>query len=57
MERVSHQPTVYGRTILLALSWSGKHVYSGTVPYREKLRRRAAGKRAKAARKVNRGNR
>jgi hypothetical protein len=53
----NHQPSVYGRTILLALSWSGRHVYAGTVRYAEKLRRRAAGRRAKQARKVNRGNR
>jgi hypothetical protein len=45
---------VKGLRILFALQILNKHIYAGTVPAAEKARRRAAGKRAKAARKVNR---
>lgn len=40
--------------LLLALNRTGKHIYEGTVPAAVKAKRRAAGKRAKAARKASR---
>ncbi len=42
------------RTILAALNTLGKHVYAGTVSRKEKLRRRAANKVARASRRANR---
>ena len=49
------EPSSYSLAILMALSRKREgEVYQGTVSYREKLRRRVAGKRAKAARKANR---
>lgn len=42
----------YNRTILAALQ--DKHVYQGTVPAKEKARRRAANKIARASRRANR---
>lgn len=38
----------------LAFGALGKHVYAGTVPLAEKVRRRAEGKRARAARRASR---
>lgn len=35
----------------------GKHIYAGTVPDHVKARRRAANKRARASRRINRGQR
>lgn len=49
--------TRYQREILLALTRLNKHVYAGTVPYEEIQRRRAVGRRAKKARRINRGTR
>lgn len=47
----------YSLAILLALNGKirfGGHVYGGTVPHAVKLRRRAANKAARAARRVTR---
>lgn len=44
----------YQLTILLGMNRLGKHIYGGTVSSKEKARRRAAGKVAKAQRKINR---
>lgn len=43
-----------GLRILFALQRLNRHIYAGTVPAHVKAQRRAANKRAKAARKVNR---
>lgn len=40
--------------ILIGLNRMGKHIYSGTVPEAEKIRRRKANKVARASRKKNR---
>jgi hypothetical protein len=50
------EPTSYQLAILLGLQRIKKpgEIYAGTVSFKEKSRRRAVGKRAKAARKVNR---
>lgn len=40
--------------ILIGLNRTGKHIYSGTVPEAEKIRRRKANKVARASRKKNR---
>lgn len=53
-----HQRSQYGLDILKALDHAPggpKHVYAGTVKPAEKARRRAVGRRAKQARKANRG--
>lgn len=45
----------YDLAILLALSrHPNRHVYAGTVSHAERLRRRAANKRARAARRAGR---
>lgn len=49
------EPHPYQQTILLGLMRTGKHVYEGTVGPVEKANRRARGKRAKIARRANRG--
>jgi hypothetical protein len=51
----NHEPSTYQTTMLLALMRKGKHVYEGTVGAGEKAERRARGKRAKMARRANRG--
>ena len=48
------QNSPYGIRLLLALQ--SKLIYQGTVDPKVVERRRAAGRRAKAARKVNRGH-
>lgn len=45
----------YDLAILLAMNHLGKHIYGGTVPEKVRLRRRARNKRARIARRVNRG--
>jgi hypothetical protein len=47
----------YQRTILFALPATGRHIYAGTVSPEEVARRRAAGKRARIARRVTRRSR
>lgn len=44
----------FGLKRLVSLIRAGKHVYMGTVPAHEVAKRRAKGKRAKAARRINR---
>ncbi|UVK59048.1 hypothetical protein SEA_CEN1621_30 [Microbacterium phage Cen1621] len=44
---------LYQRRILVALNLTGKHIFAGIDPA-EKARRRAAGKRQRAARKAGR---
>ncbi|TFV90431.1 hypothetical protein [Blastococcus sp. CT_GayMR16] len=39
------------------LTASGKHIYAGTVPHAEVQRRRAANRRARASRRINRTSR
>jgi hypothetical protein len=39
----------------MALERSGKNTYAGTVPHAEVQRRRAANRRARASRRINRG--
>lgn len=39
---------------LFALGASGKHIYSGSVPFAEVQRRRAANKVARVSRRINR---
>lgn len=46
--------TPYQREILFALNRLGKHVYEGTVPSKERKRRRAANRVARASRRNNR---
>lgn len=48
------QPDRTAILYLLALKWTGRHVYAGTVPAHVKARRRAANRVAKASRKANR---
>lgn len=43
-----------GLGILLGLQNTGRHVYAGTVPHAEKVRRRKANKVAGASRRMNR---
>lgn len=50
----AQKPNVTQLSILGAMQDGRKHVYGGTVPAAEIARRRAAGRRAKAARKVQR---
>ena len=42
---------------LVLAAMQRKHVYAGTVPEHVKARRRAANKRARASRRINRGQR
>jgi hypothetical protein len=49
------EPTSYQTTMLLALMRTGKHVYEGTVGAGDVALRRARNKRAKIARRANRG--
>lgn len=55
------QPDPYALAILAELNrrhtLGGVPMYLGTVGYDEKRRRRAAGKRQRAARKIHRGRR
>lgn len=44
-----------GQMLLALNAQPGKHIYAGTVPAAEVARRRAANKRAKVARRANRG--
>ncbi|GAA2230045.1 hypothetical protein N1031_06785 [Herbiconiux moechotypicola] len=44
----------FQRRILFALTWTGKHVYAGTVPADEVMRRRRRNKAARASRRLNR---
>ena len=46
-----------GGDMVLALNVTRKHVYAGTVPHAEVLRRRKANKVARASRRRNRGRR
>lgn len=41
--------------MLTALNHSGKHIYAGTVPEHTIRARRAANKRARQSRRINRG--
>jgi hypothetical protein len=47
-------PTPSRRGMLLALNYTGKHIYAGTVPEAVKARRRAANKVARRARRAAR---
>lgn len=47
-----HEATRYDTTLLIALQ--RKPIYAGTVAFTEKAKRRAKGKLAKVARKLNR---
>lgn len=47
-------PDARGKTILLGLNFTGKHIYAGTVPADKVARRRAANKRARQSRRINR---
>jgi hypothetical protein len=46
----------YQRRILIGLNTTGRHIYAGTVSEEEIARRRAAGKRARIARRITRRN-
>lgn len=43
-----------GLLVLLGLQNTGKHVYAGTVPHAEKVRRRTANRVASRSRRINR---
>lgn len=51
---VNHQQSIYGRTILAALSGLPVHVYAGTVPAAVVARRRAKNRVARQSRRLNR---
>jgi hypothetical protein len=53
-ETLEQGPNPYERFILLGLQRK-PHVYGGTVPYGEKLRRRRKNRLARVARRINRG--
>lgn len=53
--RPPREPDNYDRSVLFGMS-KLQHVYAGTVPAATKAKRRAAGKVAKASRKINRGS-
>jgi hypothetical protein len=48
------QHTVSQQGMLYALNWTGKHIYTGTVPEKVIARRRAKNKVARASRRHNR---
>jgi hypothetical protein len=50
------EPHPFQRAILIGLNTRGRHVYGGTVSEEEIARRRAAGKRARIARRITRRN-
>ena len=52
--KIMEGPHSYALTLLYAMNRLGKHVYGGTVPSAVVAKRRAANKRAKAQRKINR---
>lgn len=49
-------PSVYQLVILLALAATKKHIYAGTVSYREKFRRRRKNRVARKSRRLNRAS-
>lgn len=48
------ESSTYQKAILMALSAPGRRIYEGTVPAKEKARRRAANKVARQSRRANR---
>lgn len=48
------EPTTYQKTLLLALTLRGKHVYGGTVTWATKQSRRAKDRVARKSRRANR---
>lgn len=48
------QNSPLGITWLIALTWSDRPVYEGTVPYAVKQRRRAKNRVARKSRRINR---
>jgi hypothetical protein len=51
------EPTEYAKSVLVALTNTGKHVYAGTVPDHVIARRRTKNRAALVSRRTNRGNR
>ena len=53
-QKAENNPSPARRAMLLALNYTGKHIYEGTVPAAVKARRRAANKAARRARRAAR---
>lgn len=51
---MNHAMDINSPAMLYALNWTGKHIYTGTVPPKVVARRRAANKVARASRRHNR---
>ena len=53
-QKAESNPSPARRAMLLALNYTGKNIYQGTVPAAVKARRRAANKAARRARRSGR---